>query len=65
MWSYKDLLAPASLLSDFRSRWYSMEMAGIVCYTGANIITKARELVEQIGYENQDNYISMFSFEFG
>lgn len=26
-----------------------MEMAGIVCYTGANIITQARELVEQIG----------------
>ncbi|XP_059166217.1 DNA polymerase epsilon catalytic subunit A-like [Physella acuta] len=31
------------------ARWYSMEMAGIVCYTGAHIITKARELVEQIG----------------
>ncbi|KAH9489960.1 hypothetical protein Btru_036333 [Bulinus truncatus] len=31
------------------ARWYSMEMAGIVCYTGANIITKAREIVEQIG----------------
>jgi len=27
-----------------------MEMAGIVCYTGANIITQARELVEQIGF---------------
>lgn len=27
-----------------------MEMAGIVCYTGANIITQARELVEQIGW---------------
>lgn len=26
-----------------------MEMAGIVCYTGANIITQARELIEQIG----------------
>jgi len=24
-------------------------MAGIVCYTGANIITQAREIVEQIG----------------
>ena len=33
----------------FSSRWFSMEMAGIVCYTGANIITQARELVEQIG----------------
>ncbi|XP_065643489.1 DNA polymerase epsilon catalytic subunit A isoform X2 [Hydra vulgaris] len=31
------------------SRWFSMEMAGIVCYTGAHIITAARELVEQIG----------------
>ena len=34
----------------YRARWYSMEMAGIVCYTGASIITQARELVEQIGY---------------
>ncbi len=32
-----------------RARWYSMEMAGIVCYTGASIITKAREIVELIG----------------
>ena len=31
------------------SRWFSMEMAGIVCHTGANIIKQARELVEQIG----------------
>ncbi|KAK4476061.1 hypothetical protein MN116_001288 [Schistosoma mekongi] len=31
------------------ARWYSMEMAGIVCHTGANIITKSREIVEQIG----------------
>ncbi|EDO36342.1 predicted protein, partial [Nematostella vectensis] len=31
------------------ARWYSMEMAGIVCHTGANIITRAREIVEQIG----------------
>ncbi|KAG7176387.1 DNA polymerase epsilon catalytic subunit A-like [Homarus americanus] len=31
------------------SRWHSMEMAGIVCYTGATIITKSREIVEQIG----------------
>jgi hypothetical protein len=30
-------------------RWYSMEMAGIVCYTGAGIIKCARELIEQIG----------------
>ena len=26
-----------------------MEMAGIVCYTGAGIIKCARELVEQVG----------------
>jgi len=31
------------------ARWYSMEMAGIVCYTGASIIMQAREIVEQIG----------------
>ena len=34
------------------ARWYSMEMAGIVCYTGASIIMQAREIVEQIGYSN-------------
>jgi len=26
-----------------------MEMAGIVCHTGAGIIKKARELIEQVG----------------
>jgi len=26
-----------------------MEMAGIVCHTGANIIRKAREIIEKIG----------------
>uniref|UniRef100_H3G7C4 DNA polymerase epsilon catalytic subunit n=1 Tax=Phytophthora ramorum TaxID=164328 RepID=H3G7C4_PHYRM len=31
------------------ARWHSMEMAGIVTHTGSNIITGARELVEQIG----------------
>ncbi|CAL7943087.1 unnamed protein product [Xylocopa violacea] len=31
------------------SRWFSMEMGGIVCYTGAHIIMKAREIIEQIG----------------
>lgn len=31
------------------ARWYCMEMAGIVCLTGASIITKAREIVEGIG----------------
>ncbi|KAK0098900.1 hypothetical protein PV326_000061 [Microctonus aethiopoides] len=31
------------------SRWFSMEMGGIVCYTGSHIIMKAREIIEQIG----------------
>ncbi|ORX34724.1 hypothetical protein BD324DRAFT_652983 [Kockovaella imperatae] len=31
------------------ARWYSMEMAGITCLTGASIIQMARQLVEQIG----------------
>ncbi|CAM9091188.1 unnamed protein product, partial [Phaeothamnion confervicola] len=31
------------------ARWRSMEMAGIVTYTGAQLITQARELVEQVG----------------
>lgn len=26
-----------------------MEMGGIVCYTGAHIIMKAREIIEQVG----------------
>jgi DNA polymerase epsilon subunit 1 len=31
------------------SRWYSMEMAGVTCLTGAKIIQMARILVERIG----------------
>jgi len=31
------------------ARWYSMEMAGIVCETGGAIIRLARKLIEQIG----------------
>ncbi|SSD58769.1 probable DNA polymerase epsilon catalytic subunit A [Saccharomycodes ludwigii] len=31
------------------SRWYSMEMAGITCLTGATIIQMARALVERLG----------------
>ncbi|CAM9417330.1 unnamed protein product, partial [Heterosigma akashiwo] len=31
------------------ARWRNMPMAGIVTYTGANLITQARQLVEQIG----------------
>ncbi|KAK9328195.1 hypothetical protein V1520DRAFT_346727 [Lipomyces starkeyi] len=31
------------------SRWYSMEMAGVTCLTGAAIIQMARALVEKIG----------------
>ena len=30
------------------ARWHSMEMAGIVCYTGAGLITRAREIIEQV-----------------
>jgi len=39
-----------------RARWYSMEMAGIVCYTGASIIMQAREIVEQIGYYSSNEF---------
>lgn len=31
------------------SRWFSMEMAGVTCLTGAHIIQMARRLVERIG----------------
>jgi len=31
------------------SRWFSMEMGGVVTQTGANLIKQARELVERIG----------------
>lgn len=31
------------------SRWYSMEMAGVTCLTGAHIIQMAKELVERVG----------------
>ncbi|KAF0685422.1 Aste57867_22688 [Aphanomyces stellatus] len=31
------------------ARWHSMEMAGIVTNTGSQIITQARQLVEQLG----------------
>ncbi|EFN88114.1 DNA polymerase epsilon catalytic subunit A isoform X1 [Harpegnathos saltator] len=31
------------------ARWHSMEMGGIVCYTGAHIIMRAREIIEKIG----------------
>ncbi|RKF60362.1 DNA polymerase epsilon catalytic subunit A [Erysiphe neolycopersici] len=31
------------------SRWYSMEMAGVTCLTGAQIIQVARQLIERIG----------------
>ncbi|KAI5921949.1 DNA polymerase family B [Camillea tinctor] len=31
------------------SRWYSMEMAGVTCLTGATIIQLARTLVERLG----------------
>lgn len=31
------------------ARWYSMEMAGVVTHTGANIIKRANQLIRQIG----------------
>jgi DNA polymerase epsilon subunit 1 len=31
------------------SRWYSMEMAGVTCLTGALLIQMARQLVERVG----------------
>ncbi|CAI4215664.1 unnamed protein product [Parascedosporium putredinis] len=31
------------------SRWYSMEMAGVTCLTGAHIIQMAKEIVERLG----------------
>ncbi|XP_055677958.1 DNA polymerase epsilon catalytic subunit 1 [Lutzomyia longipalpis] len=31
------------------ARWHSMPMGGIVCLTGANIIRKAREIIEKVG----------------
>lgn len=43
------ILIEKNKLNVFRARWHSMEMAGIVCFTGANIIMKAREIIEQIG----------------
>lgn len=45
-----------------RARWYSMEMAGIVCFTGANIITQARELIEQIGRVSLRHDFFFFTF---
>ena len=31
------------------ARWHSMEMAGVVTYTGSQLIQQARQLVEQVG----------------
>lgn len=31
------------------ARWYSMEMAGVVTHTGANIIKRANEVISQLG----------------
>lgn len=42
------------------SRWHSMSMAGIVCHTGAQIITYARQLVEKLGYLHKSSYCSVF-----
>lgn len=45
------------------SRWHSMEMAGIVCYTGATIITRSREIVEQVSFGRACSWI-MIWFDF-
>ena len=42
-------LLPLDAFLSFRIAGCGVEMAGIVCFTGANIITQARELIEQIG----------------
>lgn len=31
------------------ARWHSMQMGGIVCLTGSNIIRRAREIIERVG----------------
>lgn len=46
--NYFELCINASL-SVTSARWHSMEMAGIVCHTGSNIIKKARQIVERVG----------------
>lgn len=38
------------------ARWRSMEMAGIVTYTGALLIKQARELVEQVRAGSRQAY---------
>jgi len=47
-WSVASITACNAYIPDCvwfdRARWYSMEMAGIVCHTGANIIKRAREI---------------------
>ncbi len=43
LFSTSNRIAPRSrLLTGQGARWFSMEMAGIVCLTGSNIITKVR-----------------------
>ena len=44
------------------ARWRSMEMAGIVTLTGAQLITQARELVEQIGRPLEVSYTNLFIY---
>lgn len=42
------------------ARWHSMEMAGVVCHTGANIITRARELIEQVSESFSPNFMEQY-----
>ncbi|KAI9594971.1 hypothetical protein BDF19DRAFT_465848 [Syncephalis fuscata] len=49
-WKKKfDTASNAAARDEATARWYSMEMAGVVCNTGSSIIQMARQLVEQLG----------------
>ncbi len=44
-----DILSSESYVMRKGSRWYSMETAGIVTRTGADIITHSKLLIEKLG----------------
>ena len=44
------------------ARWHSMEMAGVVTYTGATLIMQARELVEQVCRYSRPSYSLPLTF---
>lgn len=49
LYAFKSVLYTLYGFHSRGARWYSMEMAGVVTYTGAKIIQNARLLVEKIG----------------